>query len=42
LKRLKNLDKDYEQEIVVNYEEEYKKVEAFKKIMIKMIEDYSN
>jgi len=42
LKRLKCLDQDYEKEIVINYEEEFEKVEAFKKIMVKIIEDYSS
>jgi len=32
------MDKDYEKEIVKNYEKEYQKVEQYKKIMIKIIE----
>ena len=32
------MDYDYEKEIVKNYENEYQKVEQYKKVMIKIIE----
>ena len=42
LTRLKKLDDDYEKEVVSNYEQEYKKVEVYKKRMIQVIEEYSS
>lgn len=42
LNRLQDLDYDYDNDIVKNYEEEYTKVDSFKEIMIKIITDYTN
>jgi hypothetical protein len=42
LTRLKKLDDDYEKEVVSNYEQEYKKVEVYKKRMIQVIEEYTS
>jgi|TARA_B110000503_G_C6869106_1_gene297870 hypothetical protein len=35
------MDNDYEKEIVKNYEQEHQKVEQYKKVMISIIEQYS-
>ena len=42
LKNLHVVDRDYEKEILKNYEEEYKKVDSYKAIMIKVIEKYTD
>lgn len=42
LKNLQLVDRDYEKEILKNYEEEYKKVDSYKAIMIKVIEKYTD
>ena len=42
LKNLHLVDRDYEKEILKNYEEEYKKVDSYKAIMIKVIEKYTD
>lgn len=42
LKNLHLVDRDYEKEILKNYEEEYKKVDSYKAIMIKVIDKYTD
>lgn len=42
LKSLQDVDRDYEKEILMNYEEEHKKVESYKNVMIKVIEKYTD
>jgi len=38
---LQDLDKQYENDILKNFEQEHEKIESFKNIMIKIICDYS-
>ena len=42
LQRLQELDQEYENDIVKNYELEYQKVDSYKEIMIKIIKDYTD
>lgn len=42
LKNLHLVDRDYEKAILKNYEDEYKKVDSYKNIMIKVIEKYTD
>lgn len=42
LKNLHLVDRDYEKEILKNYEEEHKKVDSYKAIMIRVIEKYTD
>ena len=42
LYRLRELDTNYESEIVKNFEVEFQKVESYKHIMIKIITDYTD
>lgn len=42
LQRLQELDQEYENDIVKNYELEYQKVDSYKEIMIKIIQDYTD
>ena len=42
LKNLHLVDRDFEKEILKNYEDEYKKVDSYKNIMIKVIEKYTD
>ena len=41
LKNLEGVDLDYEKSVVDNYEQQFKKVESYKEIMIKVIENYT-
>jgi hypothetical protein len=42
LERLQEMDRQYEQEVVKNFEKQYQKVESYKKVMIKIITDYTD
>ena len=42
LYRLKEMDTTYEAEIVKNFEKEFQKVDSYKKVMIKIITDYTD
>lgn len=36
------MDHSYEEEVVKNYEKQFQKVESYKKVMIKIITDYTD
>lgn len=42
LLRLREMDHSYEEEVVKNYEKQFQKVESYKKVMIKIITDYTD